>query len=150
MSFAAQTQVSPEKSQLEIQRTLRKYGASKFGVMEGEDGAHVMFEFNRLMIQISVKLPDRSRFTKTEGGHRTRSASSQEAAFEQAVRQRWRALMLCIKAKLEAVETGISTVEKEFLAFVIMPDGRALAEHIGPQLKQLADTGKMEVKLLGR
>lgn len=45
--YAKQTSVSPEKSQAEVQQLLRKYGATK----------HVVFEFNRLSIRISVSLP---------------------------------------------------------------------------------------------
>ena len=37
--------------------------------------------------------------------------------WEQACRQRWRALALVIKAKLEAIDAEISTFEEEFLPF---------------------------------
>jgi hypothetical protein len=41
-----------------------------------------------------------------------------------------------IKAKLEAVETGIATFEDEFMAHVIMPDGKRVAEHVQPWIAQ--------------
>ena len=40
---------------------------------------------------------------------------------EQEIKSRWRALALVVKAKLEAVECGISTLENEFLAFIVLP-----------------------------
>lgn len=55
--------------------------------------------------------------------------------WQQACRQRWRALALCIKAKLEAVECGIVSFEQEFLAHFQMPDGRTIGDHIIHQLK---------------
>jgi len=45
-------------------------------------------------------------------------------------RRRWLALLLVIKAKLEAVESGIITFEEEFLAHVVMPDGRTVLQHV--------------------
>ena len=50
---------------------------------------------------------------------------------------------LAIKAKLEAVESGISTIEKEFLPFVVMPDGRTVSDHLLPNLKKYVVEGKM-------
>ena len=101
-----------------------------------------MFEYNKLMIQITVPLPKREEFTHTETG-RSRKASQITEAYEQAIKQRWRALVLAVKAKLEAVEIGISTLEKEFMAFVVMPDGRQLGDHLIPNLRQIAESGKM-------
>lgn len=140
--YANNTTVSPEKSQSEIQRTLRKYGADRFGIMEEKTKAHVMFEYNGLSIQLSIELPNESEFTTTESG-RSRTSTSIEASRDQAIKQRWRALLLAIKAKLEAIECGISTVEKEFLAFMIMPDGRPLSDHLIPKIHKIVKTGKM-------
>ena len=142
MSYASNTSVSPERSQEEIKRTLRKYGADRFGVMEEKTKAHVMFEFKGLLIQMTVKLPEESEFNKTETG-RPRNKTSVESAFNQAIKQRWRALLLAIKAKLEAVETGISTIEQEFMAFVVMPNSQALSYIIIPKLEEIAKTGQM-------
>jgi hypothetical protein len=46
------------------------------------------------------------------------------ALWEQACRQRWRALALVVKAKLEAVQSGIATFEDEFLAYTMLPERR--------------------------
>jgi len=75
------------------------------------------------------------------GRKRTESQINRE--YDKAVCQKWRALVLAVKAKLEAIESGISTLEKEFLAFVVMPDGSQLGDHVIPNLKQIAETGKM-------
>jgi hypothetical protein len=146
--YAKSTTVSPEKTQSEIRETLRRYGAVRFGVMEEADRAHVMFEYESLMIQLTINLPSLHDFEKTKNGHRMAQAAS-EAAYAQAVRQRWRALLLAIKAKLEAIECGISTIEKEFLAFVILPDGMSVGDHLVPELKKIASTGKMPKLLIG-
>ena len=149
MSYASSTSVSPERSQEEIKRQLRRYGADRFGVMEERGSAAVMFEFNGLTIRIVVSLPaeNDAEFSTTETG-RERAPAAKAKAWEQAIRSRWRALLLAIRAKLEAVEVGISTIEREFMPFVVMPDGRTLDEHITPKLQQYAQSGEMP-KLLG-
>ena len=145
--YAGNTTVSPEKSQEEIKRTLRKYGADRFGVMEEKTKAHVMFEYNNLLIQLTIDLPEKVDFEITDTG-KQRSDSAIESQYNQAIRQRWRALLLAIKAKLEAIECGISTIEQEFLAFVMMPDGQSLGNHLIPKIHKIAQTGEMP-KMLG-
>lgn len=115
--------------------TLRRYGATAFAYGWEENTAHVAFKLSGRQIRFRLPLPDPSaeEFTLTPTG-RARSASAAEETYEQAVRQRWRALALVIKAKLEAVEAGISSVEDEFLAAITLPDGRSVSDWLGPQL----------------
>lgn len=136
--FASGTKVSIESSQSHIKSTLRRYGCDGFGVFERKDKASIAFEIKGLNILIEVPLPPFEEFETAR-----RSEAAQFKAQEQAIKQRWRALLLAIRAKLEAVETGISTLEKEFMPFVVMPDGRVLADHILPQLQKAVATGKM-------
>ena len=70
---------------------------------------------------------------------RWRDEAGAQKAWEQACRQRWRALSLCIKAKLEACESGITTFEEEFLAQLVLPGGVTVAEKIMPSIM----SGKM-------
>ena len=145
--YASSTSVSVPQSQVEIQSILRKYGANRFGTMEDEQYAYVMFEYHKLMIQIRITKPDEKEFQTTATG-RARDEYKIQQEVEQAIKQRWRALLLAVKAKLEAVESGISTIEQEFMAFVVMPDGQTLAEHIIPRLAEIAETGKMPKMLM--
>ena len=145
--YAVNTSVSVEKSKEEVTKILRKYGADRFGTMEDREKAYLMFEFNRLMIQITVPLPNLEEFMTTDSG-RSRKGTAANDAYEQAIKQKWRALVLAVKAKLEAVDSGISTIEKEFMAFVVMPDGRQLSDYIIPELNNIAQSGKMPKLLL--
>ena len=74
--------------------------------------------------------------------HRKSHRSSQEA-HQQAIRQRWRALALVIKAKLESVETGVATFEEEFMANIVLPSAQTMAEYALPQIAQAYETGTM-------
>jgi len=74
---------------------------------------------------------------------RERSNRAQQEAHDQACRQRWRALLLVIKAKLEAVTAGISTIETEFLANIVLPDNTTAGEWMLPQIDRAYRTGEM-------
>ena len=122
--YAADTGVSSDRSRSEIERTLQRYGATSFAYGWQDDRAMIGFVAKDRRIQFVLPMPDRAahEFTRTPTG-RPRSASQAAAAYEQAVRQRWRALALVIKAKLEAVEAGIVTFEDEFAMHMVLPSG---------------------------
>ena len=148
--YAANTEVPSDRSRSEIERTLRRYGASAFAYGWEDDQAQVGFKLADRQIRFRLPLPDpqAEEFILTATG-RERSEKAAEEAYEQAVRQRWRALALVIKAKLEAVEAGISTVEDEFLAHIALPDGRTVSDWLGPQLGAVYDRHVMPALLPG-
>ena len=146
-SYAEKTQVSPEKSQEQIRATLRRYGADRFGVMEGDGQAAVMFSIEGKSVRMVVDLPDWQDFRFTEKRRQRRTDKQTKEMHDQAIRQRWRALLLSIKAKLEAVEAGISTIETEFLPFMVMPDGQTVADHVLPRLDAAIEEGEMPCML---
>ena len=94
--YAENTTVPAEKSRAEIERTLMRYGASQF--MYGWDvaqGAVVQFRAKDRFIKFVLPMPRRDDplFWRTDTG-RTRAPQVAEQAWEQATRQRWRALAL--------------------------------------------------------
>lgn len=143
--YAEGTSVSPEKSRMEIEQTLTRYGADQFMYGWQEEGAMVAFRADGRHVKFLIQLPDKTadQFTLTPSQKKRRSADAAFAAWQQACRQRWRALALVIKAKLEAVEAGISTFEQEFLAQTMLPDGTTVGQWILPQVAKAYDTGRM-------
>lgn len=141
--FAESTSVSSDASRAEIERTLRRYGASQFAYGWHETAAMVGFVANDRQVRFILPMPDpRDReFTHTPERGLERSRSQAEAAYEQAVKQRWRALALVIKAKLEAVETGIVTFEDEFAMHMVLPDGRTVRDHVLPAITEAYESG---------
>lgn len=144
-TYAQRTEVGSDRSRSEIERTLQRYGATAFAYGWEGQTATVMFVLGGRRIRFNLPLPDRNarEFTHTPGQGRPRSAEARGREYEQAVRQRWRALALVIKAKLEAVEAGISTVEEEFLSWTVLPDGRTVGQAIAPQIESAYATGRM-------
>lgn len=146
--YAEDTKVPIERSRTEIERVLERYGAEAFSY--GWDGgrAVIMFQARGRRIRFDVETPHQSDFLYTEAGQR-RSNSAAQVARDKAVRQRWRALVLVIKAKLEAVEAGIVTFEEEFLAHIMLPDGSKVSDWMAPQLDQVYESGEMPDLLPG-
>ena len=57
------------------------------------------------------------------------------------MRAKWRRLLLCIRAKLEAVDNEIESFEEAFLAQLLLPDGSPVAERALPAIGQMYETG---------
>lgn len=150
-TYAKDTAVTSEKSRMEIERTLQRWGADSFMYGTRAEMAMVAFEMDGRRIQFTLPLPDRRArdFTHTPSRGTPRSQAQQEAAYEQAVRQRWRALALVIKAKLEAVEAGITTFEEEFLAHTVLPNGTTVGKWMLPQVDAAYKSGNMPPLLAG-
>jgi hypothetical protein len=135
VAYAKKTNVAVSKTKGEIDGLLRKYGATGFGSFEERTRALLVFEMKDRRIRFVLPLPDRQgkQFT-VDGRGRSRSLEARLASWEQACRSKWRALFLCIKAKLESVEAGIETFEDSFLAHIQLPDGMTVGEHVKPNI----------------
>jgi hypothetical protein len=135
--YASQTTVSVINSKAEIEKTITRYGANNFASGWDKDRgmAMVQFTLSDRVIRFLIPLPDPKdkEFTTTETG-RDRNPNAAEKAWEQAQRQRWRALNLAIKAKLEMIDSGIETVEQAFCAHIVLPDGSTVGEFVIPQI----------------
>lgn len=149
--YAESTTVSSDRSRAEIEKTLSRYGADGFLYGWFGQRAQVGFEMKGRRIRIELPLPDKNadEFQLTPSKKWSRTPDQIEQAYEQAVKQRWRALALVIKAKLEAVETGITTFEEEFLAHIVLPSGATTGAFLIPQIEQAYRTQQMPALLPG-
>src|ERR1700754_3692911 len=130
MAYASKTDVPVDRTRTEIEATLKKYGADRFAYYSEAGRAIIVFEASKRRIRFDLPVP--------EG----------EAPKEQQTRRsRWRALLLCIKAKLETVESKIETFEEAFLAHVVLPDGMTVGHHTQKTIEQ-AYSGNQMVAML--
>lgn len=138
--FAADTSVPVERSKAEIEKVLTNYGAD--GYMAGWDGhtqsAMIAFRYKARNIRMTLPLPKAADY----------KARASQAKIDQDTRQRWRALLLVVKAKLEAVQSKVATFEQEFLPYIQLPDGRTVGETVLPQIAQAYQAGGGTLKLL--
>jgi hypothetical protein len=150
--YAASTDVSAEKSEMDIKRVLRQHGADTVATVETSGRAQVLFEMKGRRIVFALELPDRRspEFTHQPVRGGRRSATAAEAVYEQAVRQRWRALHLVIRARLEAIEAGIETFEEAFLAHIQLPSGETVGQATAPAIAAAYAGEPMPALLPGR
>jgi hypothetical protein len=130
--YAEKTDVPVSKSRMQIEQLLERVKAKQFGTAVDYElrQARVQFRLHDRIVRFVIALPDEK---KLGSGRR----------FEQAERQRWRALLLVIKAKLESVENQIASFEEEFLAHIVMPNDQTVAQIVLPQIAESYKTGKM-------
>lgn len=142
--YADKTSVSVEKSRAELDTLLMKHGATQRGIMCDDERscAIVAFILRGRQYRLELPLPRIEQFEaeakKNAKGWWTFTADQrlhrQKLLSEQASRSRWRALVLLVKSKLELVRIGASTVEREFLADLVLPGGETLGSRIDTEI----------------
>ena len=149
--FAANTTVPVIQSRGEIERLLSRHRCSQFstGVDHDQHRAIVQFKAHNRIIKFEIRLPDPAdkEYRKDRKGW-VRGPAAIQKVVEQDERQKWRALLLVIRAKLEAVENGISTFEDEFMAHILLPNMQTVGQLVHPLIERAYETGKIPDRLL--
>ena len=125
--YAKATKVPVSRSRSEIERVLEAYGCDSFGYLKRGDDAVIQFEHLGRPIRLAVSAGE----------------SPQET------RQRWRILLLWVKATLESIDVGLTDFETAFAMQTMLPDGRTVADKVMPDLQVIADEGGMPTFRLG-
>ena len=149
MSYASGTTGSADKSRAEIERTLQRFGADQFTYGWSHDMAMIQFRAAGKVIRFLLEMPDQNddRFWFTPARKTKRSPVQAHAEWEKETRRSWRSLAAVIKAKLVAVDDGITTFESEFLAHIVLPDGSTVGQWALPQVEETYETGEMPAVL---
>jgi hypothetical protein len=148
--YAKGTTVSVRSSVQQVEKLLAQHGASGFvyGWDEASRGTRIMCRIEGKMLRFEVTKPHVSEFKETEKG-RARAPDAAKRACEAEERRRWRVLVLLIKAKFEAIETGYTSIEKEFLADLVLPNGSTVHDWASKQIENAYNSGKMPSLLPG-
>ncbi|MET4144197.1 hypothetical protein [Arthrobacter sp. UYCo732] len=144
--YAQGTTVDSHTSRAEIERTLTRYGATSFMYGWQDSRAALAFTADGRQVRFILPLPDRTerRFTHTPAKNQRRTPEAAAKEYEAAVRQSWRALNLVVKAKLEAVAAGIVSFEAEFLAHIVLPNGKTIHEETEAGIETAYRTGAVK------
>lgn len=121
MPFAEHTKVPVERTKAELERTLQRFGAEGFGTYTERGRAIVLFSTADRRVRFMLPLP--------------------KDASERELRRRWRALLLCIKAKLESVASSIESFEEAFMAHIVLPEGGTVGDKIKPMIADAYKNG---------
>jgi hypothetical protein len=152
MAYAATTTVSVERTRGEIEKILKKFQCTQLatGVDHTANTAMVQFRARDRVIRFLIALPnphDKQFTQESRRSWKRRAQSVIDAAVAQAERQRWRGLLLVIKAKLEAIESRIASFEEEFLAYTVMPNDQTVGQMMLPVVAEAYGTGTMPKQL---
>lgn len=136
MSYAQGTKVGIDKTRQEIDRLLEKNRAEDRTMTVNSGGGGVIFKLRGRYVRIGVSYAARTdrRFTHNRYGAQ-RPASAAEKDYRQDCAERWRALLIVIKAKFAAIESGVESFEKSFMPDFVMKDGGTVYEHAEPMLQ---------------
>lgn len=143
MSYAEGTTVDAGKSRLEIERLLQRHECSHIGVMHEPERAIIYFQRKGWAVQMAVPLPgskDAPNQRRTQQGWRWTTDSQRREWVEQKSKERWRQLLLVLKAKFTALEEGVETFEQGFFAYLVV-GGVHLGEKLLPAVRQAQEKG---------
>jgi len=135
--YASNTRVPVSRSKAEIESILQRYNATAYGHFQDSDKALVQFKMEGRSFQIAMPLPPLDDF-KVTGSRRKRSDNAAMELREKEIRRRWRAVCLVLKAKLELIECGISSVDAEFFPYLVLPGGGTIQDVLLPHMDALA------------
>jgi hypothetical protein len=166
--FAAHTSVAVDKTKGELERLLVKHGAAQYGTAHDDANGFAVVYFalggRQIRLQIPIPKPDayadpklgswqnkRANHATPQTWDRLGEASRAQwvrEQWEQACRTRWRCMLLIVKAKLELIGMSLSTIDREFLADITLPDGRSVGEWLKPGIEKAYLGGAMP-RMLG-
>lgn len=135
--YAEGTTVTVGSSRGEISAILENHGVAKQGWMTGPNGDQLMFEMDGHSFRFDIIKP-----TMVEIRQMYPNAYEPQKKLDAEWRRRWRANVLLLKAKLEFIESGDTTMDRELLPYMLTNDGKTVAELIATGGLPLLTTGK--------
>jgi hypothetical protein len=141
MAYAEGTTVAVDKSISEIIGLVKRAGAVRIGQVEEPESFTIQFFLADRMIKFRVPLPSIDDMPKVNGRREMLTDAKRRELLDQRRRQRARALLLVIKAKLESVESKVETFEQAFLANVVLADGATVFERVSEPIALEYRTG---------
>jgi len=121
--YAEGTTVSVNASQGEIAGILMAHGVRKQGWMSSPEGDELLFELEGHSFRFQIFKPTVAEIHRDFPNHRDTAAK-----LDAEWRRRWRANVLLLKAKLEFIDSGDTTLERELLPYMLTAGGQTVAE----------------------
>jgi hypothetical protein len=128
--YAEGTAVTVMSSRGEITGILTKHGCERMAWGAAPEGDTLQFELSGHLFRFAIAKPtveDIKRQYKEDGRDWTR-IYDMDTKIAAEWRRRWRAHVLLIKAKLEFIGGGDTTLEREFLPYAVLKDGRTVSD----------------------
>lgn len=134
--YAEGSDVPVDRSKQQIEAMLRLRGATEYATGWDAGADRIQFTMGHSTIRFVLPRVDgNDPEIKNRPDGRARPPADVQSRMAQRDRSRWRALYLVVKAKLEAVESGIAIFEQEFLAFIVMSNNHTVGDILVPRLQ---------------
>lgn len=148
MAYAERTTVPMEKSIAETITLIKRAGAVRCAQYDEPEGFQISFELHDRLIRFRVPFPKMDDMPQYNGNRVALTVARRREMLEQAKRQKARALMLVIKAKLESIESGVETFEEAFLPNIVLANKQTVYERIREPISIEYSTGVSSTNLL--
>lgn len=119
--YAQYTTVPVEKSMEELRLALTKFGAKDLSYGSNDGHTYIAFDYQETKIKLMFPMPCPPK---------KESSNAAVKKYEQYRRTKWRQIVLCIKAKMESIVSGIETFEEAFLPHIVLEDGKLLGKQV--------------------
>lgn len=129
--YAEGTTVSVESSRGEITGILAKHGCNRMAWATEPEGDVLQFELGGQQYRYRITRPSLEEVKKhylTKHSAWGWNQADQPKAVDAEWRRRWRATVLLLKAKLEFVAGGDTSLETEFMAALVTRNGLTMGE----------------------
>jgi hypothetical protein len=140
------TIIPPEQTIGEIQKLLSRHNVKAMMTeYDGQNVSAVSFQMEISGRLMGFKLPCNWRAVReifNNAEHARKLKCSLENRDEQAIRTSWRVIKAWIEAQLALVEINMTTIPQVFLPYLIMKDGKTLAEKVMDDPKFLLGNGE--------
>jgi hypothetical protein len=150
--YAEGTGTSPARSLEEIEKIVKRFGASRFGFAIIEEKSAVSFVAGGRIVRFTIPMPSpddkevKKRALALSRSNWRIDPPKLEIAIEEEKRRRWRCMVLAIKSKFTIVESGIETFEQAFLANIVTDDNITIWERLQQQDSGIRLLAPMEGK----
>jgi hypothetical protein len=130
--YAKGTAVDAGRTKYEIETMLRKRGARSTAMAQSGDKAMVVFELQDRQVRFVMPLPAQPppAAARMQPGREDLSKR-----WEQACKERWRAMLLAIKSKFVSIDSGVESFEEAWMAHIVV-GGATLGQRLLPDVAQ--------------
>jgi hypothetical protein len=140
------TEVAVSKSQDEMRRLIYSHQGTALVLVSQppREGFEAMLLIEKMSYHIRVMATCKTVPWVVKG--LKRSGRAYAHAVEQENRRVWRVLYWHLKALFEAADSGVIDVRTIVMPYVVLKDGRTLAEHVIPRMPELmniTDTARL-------
>lgn len=128
--YAWGTAVTVEKSRAELMTLLARHGIKKFATAHDDGGDALEFLHGDQRFRFSVPMPTDRELARDGDYDGVASRYGWPEAVAREHRRRWRAHLMLLKMKLEFVSGGDTTMDREFMAHAVLPNGQTVGEAV--------------------